>query len=73
MQLQKIPIPTLWKVRGNSEGVEGFKGQFFVHCMKLNWNFQNTGGGGGAQTRKPSSVREDEYFLEHYEQERMLG
>lgn len=70
MQLQKIPIPTLWKVRGNSEGVEGFKGQFFcaLHEAKLEFPEHWV-----AQTRKPSSVREDEYFLEHYEQERMLG
>ena len=29
VQFQKISIPTLWKVNGNSEGVRGLKSQIF--------------------------------------------
>ena len=52
VQLQKISIPTPWKVNGNSEGVGGLKSQNFIRkSMGLNWNFQRVG---GIQTQKPS-------------------
>ena len=51
VRLQKISIPTPWKVIGNSEGVGYQKLKFLRVSMELNWNFWRVG---RAQTKKPS-------------------
>ena len=53
-----------WKFQG---GRGGPKASFLLKgSMKLNWNFEEVAGGGGAlrvQTKTPSAVGQYEYFL----------
>ena len=53
-QFQKISIPTLWKVIGNSEGVGVSKTKIFKGKYGAKLEFLKGGGGGRAQTKKPS-------------------
>ena len=71
MQLQKISIPTPWKVNGNSEGVGGLKSQNFKRPVQgltgISRGVEGGGGGeGGGFKPKTFCGRGMDIFLEQH-------
>ena len=67
-QFQKISIPTLWKVIGNSEGVGVSKTKIFKGKYGAKLEFLKGGGGGVGLKPKNLLLGRYGYFLEQHHQ-----